>query len=422
MRALYRVLVVFFAPLIVWFIIPSITAPIILALPETAPISLFSLIALLPHIVVLIFSFFFLRFLWKKWGVKYVVVAGVLGTLVPFVIVASLGLSLFKYNTIPAEERDFPVVSGPESTELLEKSSGSIVYELDDLLVAMSFLDGSQKRVNEYEGVSAVFVSGPDRDGNVVYIGNASDGYHVVLTSLNQEFSPSLVLSRPGTSASVFFDVGGVVALANSGGNFAFTSDVKRKSADWDVGFRERLEIWNVFSKNEVRELLFMDEGIAGFSWFPDGSRLVYGKSVNDEYGIYVYDVETGDENFLVSGINPVISPEGNYMIYQVRAPKLEDSYRIMTLGTGEIIEAQLPGARAPYSGVAHIGMPGDNLVVYFGLPTEGAEPGFTVRNSPLVGPKAFISIKIADVITGEFQTVLDNVDPRESFSYGPSM
>jgi tetratricopeptide (TPR) repeat protein len=41
------------------------------------------------------------------------------------------------------------------------------------------------------------------------------------------------------------------------------------------------------------------------------------------------------------------------------------------------------------------------------GLPTAGAKPKWTEHNSPLVGPKPMLSIKLTDLSNGAFQTVL---------------
>lgn len=53
--------------------------------------------------------------------------------------------------------------------------------------------------------------------------------------------------------------------------------------------------------------------------------------------------------------------------------------------------------------------------LVYRGHVTPGAPSGLTTGNSPLVGPKRLQAIKVMDVQTGEFLTVLDGVDPRST-------
>jgi hypothetical protein len=60
-----------------------------------------------------------------------------------------------------------------------------------------------------------------------------------------------------------------------------------------------------------------------------------------------------------------------------------------------------------------------DSVVVYAGLPTAGAPVGYSEHSSPLVGKKPMRALKIADLATGEFQTVADWIDPRREVSVG---
>jgi hypothetical protein len=59
------------------------------------------------------------------------------------------------------------------------------------------------------------------------------------------------------------------------------------------------------------------------------------------------------------------------------------------------------------------------NKILAFSLPTKGGPAKWTKNNSPLVGTKPMIAIKIFDLKTGEFQTVLKSVDPRDKVSFG---
>jgi hypothetical protein len=56
---------------------------------------------------------------------------------------------------------------------------------------------------------------------------------------------------------------------------------------------------------------------------------------------------------------------------------------------------------------------------LYVGHPTEGDTVRYTESNSPLVGPKQMLSIKVADIRDGGFQTVVRSVDPRRRLSFG---
>jgi len=60
-----------------------------------------------------------------------------------------------------------------------------------------------------------------------------------------------------------------------------------------------------------------------------------------------------------------------------------------------------------------------DDLVLYWSLPTAGAPARFTKNNSPLVGPKPMPTIKLAEIRSQRFQTVLPYIDPRDRLSFG---
>jgi hypothetical protein len=59
------------------------------------------------------------------------------------------------------------------------------------------------------------------------------------------------------------------------------------------------------------------------------------------------------------------------------------------------------------------------DIVLSLCLPTEGTKVQFTRHNSPLVGPKEMLSLKLATVNANEFQTVVANIDPRTHISFG---
>ena len=56
--------------------------------------------------------------------------------------------------------------------------------------------------------------------------------------------------------------------------------------------------------------------------------------------------------------------------------------------------------------------------ILYFGLTTTG-QKAKTIVDSPLWGRKVVPAIKIADLETGEFQTVIDELHPYSGISFG---
>ena len=58
------------------------------------------------------------------------------------------------------------------------------------------------------------------------------------------------------------------------------------------------------------------------------------------------------------------------------------------------------------------------DLIIFRGPPTEGAEPRWVKRGSFTVGTQ-MDALKIGDMRTGQFQTIMPYADFRESLSFG---
>lgn len=65
------------------------------------------------------------------------------------------------------------------------------------------------------------------------------------------------------------------------------------------------------------------------------------------------------------------------------------------------------------------IALPAQDVVLSLCVPTKGAKVRFTQHNSPLVGPKEMLSLKLARMNGNEFQTVVPSIDPRTRVSFG---
>src|SRR5204862_19328 len=61
----------------------------------------------------------------------------------------------------------------------------------------------------------------------------------------------------------------------------------------------------------------------------------------------------------------------------------------------------------------------GDDVLLYRANPPRDVAPKLTENNSPFVGPKAMLSLKLAELSSGRFQTVVADLDPRTSVSFG---
>lgn len=61
----------------------------------------------------------------------------------------------------------------------------------------------------------------------------------------------------------------------------------------------------------------------------------------------------------------------------------------------------------------------GDDLLLYRARPRRDVPPKLTENNSPLVGAKPMLSLKLAELSSGRSQTIVQDLDPRSSVSFG---
>ena len=171
---------------------------------------------------------------------------------------------------------------------------------------------------------------------------------------------------------------------------------------------RGTVEIWDVEKKTRTKASFKALEGLA---WFPDGKRLAYVKLIDpkaaaapadpptDSFGksfkgwdkvpaVFIRDVDAETESFLHVGWHPVVSFDGQ----SVLVSDMENAWKRVDVATGKSIAATWPGVWTP------IAMPTRDVVLSLCLPTKGAKVRFTEHNSPLVGPKEMLSLKLARV------------------------
>jgi hypothetical protein len=129
---------------------------------------------------------------------------------------------------------------------------------------------------------------------------------------------------------------------------------------------------------------------------------------------IFIRDLTMGTERAIHIGEVALALPQHNQIIIQDGEQRL----RIATLG-GDLSASQSTFASVPLTappGITHrgvIGFAGPTQLLYWAQPLPGREIGYTKSNSPLVGPKQLLSLRIADIRTGDFVTVIERIDPR---------
>ena len=128
---------------------------------------------------------------------------------------------------------------------------------------------------------------------------------------------------------------------------------------------------------------------------------------------VEIFDLETRGTTMLAIGQQPLWSPDNRTLLYQPADDRIEQ----MDLASRARRPVVLPGMSKRYEQIA-IAFVTSRRVLYWALPTVGVEPGFTGHNSPLVGVKQMLSLKVADLDTGAFATVYPRLDPRAVVGY----
>jgi len=117
------------------------------------------------------------------------------------------------------------------------------------------------------------------------------------------------------------------------------------------------------------------------------------------------FDLVTGRDEVLTPGHHPVLSNDGRSMLLRPPGPHGWVWWDIARASARPV--PRIAGLRVPLALVE------SRYLIYTGAPSPGAPAGTTVNNSPLVGPKPLLSLKVADLASGAHETLLDGIDPR---------
>ena len=246
-------------------------------------------------------------------------------------------------------------------------------------------------------------LAGPDADGWIVFIeDNMRTKSHCMKRIRMDGTSNESIFCRDGDA--LWDNPMSTPVLAPRGGNVAFlTQPVKRFAPPIVSG---PIDVWNIQTKTEhSTNATALNRGL---SWFPDGKRLAYVQPGEPET-IYVLDVESGERKPLLKGRFAMVSTDGESVLVN----RAEGNF-VVDLKTEDSRKVDWPGKWG-----GPIAFIRKNLILYWGLPTTGAAPKVTENNSPLVGPKPMGTLKLGDLSSGRFQTVVPYIDPRREVSFG---
>lgn len=334
------------------------------------------------------------------------------------------------------QPRELPTIDGPEAGDLHAPPGAYLVVSRPPgEIVALCLADLTETivRTSRKGAGWAYSISGPDSSGRIVYVENHMvEKRHLLKTIMLDGSNDTEIFTRRGDALWQHV-IGEDLELTPGGGRVAFLGALKRRQMHAPKALLQTgpLEIWDLQRKQPLDvSVTALDHGL---SWFPDGKRLAFVKLVQldqiptlavkpsnaemdfgrwrEAPATFILNVETGEEVFLHVGWSPVVSADGASVI----VADFKDRHMRVRVQTRAASPIEWPGGhwRGPI-GLAH-----DERLVYWGLPTTGAPVRHTKNNSPLVGPKPMGSIKLADLSTGRFRTLITHIDPRRKLSLG---
>lgn len=196
------------------------------------------------------------------------------------------------------------------------------------------------------------------------------------------------------------------------------------------------ISIWNLNSKNVLN---FKNNALEDYiNWFPDNRRIVFvsfldrkeisklpNKKIllNSSFAvklsnwtalpvITILNIETGEAEYIHVGRFPVISQNGDSIIF---SNFYSENWKLYSLNKNKVTDFNAPPGMVGFGPLAF----NDKYILYWGLPTKGSKIKYTKNNSLLRGPKPMLTIKVAEIDTDKFETIIPYIDPRSKISYG---
>ena len=263
-------------------------------------------------------------------------------------------------------------------------------------------------------GHSAIHtLSEPDAQGGVMFVSGVVSSSRTYTVHFTKSGKEQVLFSGPGDP--LWDNAISPISLAPNGGKAAFVAQPPENAGKQ---FRQLttgpLRIWDS-STASVRDMGITAVGERP-SWFPDGRTLAYvadaaASTPSDarptETVVRLLDTTTGDSTLLAPGHLPVVSSDGRSVLI-IRGR----SFELVLVNVNTKTERVIPRSHGLGTPIALID---SRYLIYKGKPTPSAPTGQTTNNSPLVGPKPLMAIKLLDLATGQFATLVPLIDPRRS-------
>ncbi|MBM4146702.1 MAG: hypothetical protein FJ240_10615 [Nitrospira sp.] len=338
----------------------------------------------------------------------------------------------------------FETVPGPETKGIAKDLHGTLLFDKPvGGLVSISLPSKKERYIRKPcetacdESLGRVHsVSGPDIYGRIAIIENhmVKKRHLLKIYEMNND-TVSTIFDRTG---DVLWgdEAGDFLALSPANGYVALVtnaSSVQLRNPDALLKYGT-LEIWDIKTKTKLPvEYKALNDRL---SWFPDGKHLAFVDLLNQDaanklyltkdipnkkYGksdlqwqrvpiVSILNIETGDVKNLFIGRRPIVSEEGDVIMMG----DYDNNWIIFYLNEEIIKPVYPPGIIWP--GALHLTR---STVFYWGLPTKGTKLKATKMHSPLVWPKSMYTLKVAEIETGKFETVIPYIDYRRKISYG---
>ncbi len=298
-----------------------------------------------------------------------------------------------------------------ETPELRQRIVGRLITEQPvGGILAIDLPSANSALLRPTGGTAVVQLGGMDEEGRTVFVDEVKGGWNPwlrttgyavhLLTGQNEQ----KLFSGPGDP--LWDHALAPPALAPRGGKVAF---VAQPAENEGQRFRQLvkgpLKLWDPAAA-AVRDL-----GVIAANgrpaWFPDGQKLAYTSLASGEAVVHIFDTGSGKDEALGPGHLSLVSSDGGSVLVTRGAEA-----KLIVIDVASREERTVARTHGLSSPVALID---GRYLIYKGRPTPGAPTGLTEHNSNFVGAKPMVAVKVMDLQSGQFATLVPLIDPRNT-------